>query len=248
VQPTIGDAFRRVAPLLPLVHDGLTIELVHRDADVVACRFAFAPGLAAPGALLEHLLARCVVLGRLIAGPRYAPPLRVTFRHRRPSDTRPHRALFAAPVLFSETEDALVFAESFLATPLARPNPGLDRILVDDAARRYEALPKSSSFTDHARRFIASRLDGGDASLEAFAAHVRKHPRSVRRRLAAEGLTYRGLVDAMRRALGERWLREGLPMVEIAQRLGFSEAAAFRRAFRRWKGHGPGKARRTRGG
>jgi AraC-like DNA-binding protein len=59
--------------------------------------------------------------------------------------------------------------------------------------------------------------------------------RTLRRRLAAECKTFRGVLDALRRDLALRHLRDkGRTVEEIAFGLGFSDAANFRHAFRRW--------------
>ena len=65
--------------------------------------------------------------------------------------------------------------------------------------------------------------------------------RAFARRLTAEGVHYSDLLDSARRALACRAVADGAqPFVVIARRLGFSEASAFNRAFRRWTGCAPG--------
>jgi AraC-like DNA-binding protein len=65
-------------------------------------------------------------------------------------------------------------------------------------------------------------------------------PRSLQRKLAAEGVAYRKLVDAVRRELAESYLAAGnFTLTEISYLLGFSSQAAFSRAFKRWVGLSP---------
>ena len=62
--------------------------------------------------------------------------------------------------------------------------------------------------------------------------------RTLHRRLGEENTTFRQVVSEVRRELAERHLREGkLTVAEIAFLLGFSEASAFHRAFKRWTVH-----------
>ena len=64
------------------------------------------------------------------------------------------------------------------------------------------------------------------------------------RRLKAEGITFAELLDRLRRRLALRFVREqGLSVKEAAYRLGFSDPAAFSRAFKRWTGMSPSEAR-----
>ena len=69
--------------------------------------------------------------------------------------------------------------------------------------------------------------------------------RSLQRRLAEEGRSYHGLVDETRKDAAERYLsNSSLSIGEVAFLLGYSEAAAFHRAFRRWSGATPQEFRR----
>jgi AraC-like DNA-binding protein len=71
--------------------------------------------------------------------------------------------------------------------------------------------------------------------LDAVARRLKIPPRTLRRRLHEEGTSYRALLDELRMQVSLRYLRETqLTVEEIAAALGFSDAAGFRRAFRRW--------------
>lgn len=71
--------------------------------------------------------------------------------------------------------------------------------------------------------------------------------RTLHRRLAAEGTSYRGLVDEVRVALAVALLESGLTVEETARQLGYSETAAFTRAFIRWTGERPSAHRKRPG-
>lgn len=67
--------------------------------------------------------------------------------------------------------------------------------------------------------------------------------RTLHRRLAGEGTSYRALLDEVRAALAGELLKSGLTVEQTAQRLGYSETAAFTRAHIRWNGHPPSRRR-----
>ncbi len=67
--------------------------------------------------------------------------------------------------------------------------------------------------------------------------------RTLHRRLAAERTSYRALVDEVRVTLALAMLESGLTVEETARQLGYSETAAFSRAFTRWVGTPPSKHR-----
>ena len=90
------------------------------------------------------------------------------------------------------------------------------------------------------RAALAIELRGGDPSAERVAAALSMHPKTLTRHLRSEGTTFRRLLDELRRQLAERYLRQaGLSVEEVAFLLGYSEASAFHRAFRRWTGRAP---------
>ncbi len=68
--------------------------------------------------------------------------------------------------------------------------------------------------------------------------------RTMHRRLAAEHTSYRALVDEVRANLASALLESGLTVEETARQLGYSETAAFTRAFIRMRGEPPSKRRR----
>jgi AraC-like DNA-binding protein len=85
------------------------------------------------------------------------------------------------------------------------------------------------------RRALASRVAGGDVRVHAVARALATSVRSLQRRLAAAGASYHQLLDLARKDAAERHLMESsLSIGEVAYLLGYSEAAAFNRAFRRW--------------
>ena len=99
---------------------------------------------------------------------------------------------------------------------------------------------------DTVQRVLAEELSEGGPTLEHLAKRLRMSARTLHRRLAAEGTTFRSVVTKLRMELAERALREPhLPIGEIAFRLGFSEPSAFHRAFKRWTGWQPLAYRRV---
>ncbi|MCW5801631.1 MAG: helix-turn-helix domain-containing protein [Deltaproteobacteria bacterium] len=96
---------------------------------------------------------------------------------------------------------------------------------------------------------ITAELRGGgdepSLSIGRVARRLGATPRSLQRRLRAEGVSYRELVDAVRHRRAIELVQRGIPSHDIADQLGFSEPRAFRRAFRRWTGILPSALRRA---
>lgn len=88
------------------------------------------------------------------------------------------------------------------------------------------------------RRLLAQ--SGRFASLDEMANQLELHPRTLRRKLSAQGYAYQKAVDEVRFKLAASYLaRTEMTHESIAERLGFSDASSFRRAFKRWSGQAP---------
>ncbi|MFL6084283.1 MAG: helix-turn-helix transcriptional regulator [Mycobacterium sp.] len=102
-----------------------------------------------------------------------------------------------------------------------------------------------------ARNGVAGRVrdlllarPGDPPTAEHVAREFLMSSRTLRERLAAEGTSYRELLDEIRERLAEEMLVAGLTVAQVAERLGYLEVSSFSHAFRRWKGMGP-RAYRT---
>ena len=81
-------------------------------------------------------------------------------------------------------------------------------------------------------------------TLAAIAKLLEVSDRSLRRQLREQGISFRGLLDEFRMQIALRYLRTTkLANEDIALALGFSDAANFRRAFRRWTNKSPSEIR-----
>jgi AraC-like DNA-binding protein len=114
---------------------------------------------------------------------------------------------------------------------------------IEAKAAEARAKPDSSALQRDIERRLEPMLASGDAGIDRVARELGLSRQTLYRRLKAEGVTFAQLLDRLRRRLALRLLREGLPVKEVAYRLGFSDPAAFSRAFKRWTGSSPSGSR-----
>lgn len=113
------------------------------------------------------------------------------------------------------------------------------------AAPRPAAAARSRGFSAQVEQRLEAALETGDVGIDRIARDLGYSRQTLYRRLKQEGTTYERLLDGLRRRLALRFVREqGLSVKEAAYRLGFSDPAAFSRAFKRWTGASPGEMRR----
>jgi AraC-like DNA-binding protein len=176
-------------------------------------------------------------LHRLARAPISVREVRLT--QERPSDemVAAHERVFGARVRFGCSSAAWCLERSALVVPLRSADPHLCAILEEQAALKL-AEPKVPSLAQRVRDQIALR--GAQAGVRAadIAADLAMSERSLRRSLSAEGTSFRGELDKVLAALAAERLRSEA-VDDVAAALGFSEPAAFRRAFRRWYGAAP---------
>lgn len=156
----------------------------------------------------------------------------------------PYFARFASigpRVRFEETSTCLRFARSLLERPLVTGDPAASRLTLQQCERELDALaPRIAS---RVRALVFAQ--GGFRSLEEVARTMHVSSRTLKRRLAEEGTSFRAVLDEARRAKAEELLRAPSRTLEaIASELGYADVASFSRAFRRWTGLAPGAWRK----
>lgn len=170
----------------------------------------------------------------------------VWFAHPRPNDISAYTRLFgAARLVFDAPDYAIVFDSSMLLRPNVRAEPPLYRILMAYGERLLEDLPKSESLSERVRRAIVETMPDGTVSAERVAAMLCMSRRTLSRQLGAEDTSFRALLEDVRQRFAKHYLEStNHGASDIAFLLGFSQSAAFVRAFRRWTGFAPGEYRR----
>ena len=150
-----------------------------------------------------------------------------------------YERLFRATPIYGCEDNAILIADDVLRLPLPHGNAILARVN-DEAAGRYLADVGRDDVLTRLKRLLQERLPSGDPSQDELAASLGLAPRSLQRRLAELGTSYRELINQIRHELALEYLAQTRYSVsDIAYLLGFAEVSAFTRAFKRWTGQSP---------
>jgi AraC-like DNA-binding protein len=169
----------------------------------------------------------------------------VTFACRAPADVSLFRSFFAAPVRFDAERSALVFEARWLAARVAGANAYIREILAERICQQAANAPEATG--DRFRRVVRSLVAGGKFTVDDLAAAFALSRRTLARRLNEQGTSFHELLDEARFLAARNLLQSSqAPISEIATRLGYRDATAFARAFRRWGRMSPIQWRRTR--
>ena len=169
----------------------------------------------------------------------------VWFAYPRPADLEPYMLVFGrARLRFAAPENALSFAESTLEHPLRHSDSKLHQLLVRFLRDRYTARGLAPSLIDTARSYIVQELSGGTAKVDHIAHRLGMSRRTLCRKLEEEGTSFKRLLNDVRCARAVRHLiLDASSIHQISEQLGYSEPAAFHRAFRAWFGTTPAEYR-----
>ena len=164
--------------------------------------------------------------------------------HAAPANVDAFRRIFGVAPTFDADRTALIFPERWLSRPLRTADPTLHRLMAE-RARELE-LATGADLVELLRRILKPLVNSPDCSLARAAGQLGMHARTLNRRLADEGTTFRELREAVRLEAACQLLRDTrMPSYQIAEILGYADGTALSRAFRRWAGMPPGKWRKA---
>ncbi|MDF5721038.1 MAG: AraC family transcriptional regulator [Rhizonema sp. PD37] len=243
--PNLNEAMERIVRSVRVLHE--EAEMVFEIQGKVArlTHTVLSSPLPLYRAVSDWVVAGIFLLIRRITGVDFVP-FKVGFQHRLPEEISAYHRLFRAPVEFNQPINEIVFDSTFLSLPLLKSDPDLGRVLDRYIEVLLANLPTSESFIDSVRREISRELRGGNLDAEMIAKRLGFVSRTLQRKLKESGTSYQELLDETRQSLSIHYLQEQhMTVSEVAFLLGFSEASAFSRAFKRWTGTTPGEFRRA---
>jgi AraC-like DNA-binding protein len=239
---TVGEALRLAATHLG-INDRGAISLV---LDVGNSRTALGYALfggRTPAALqiLDGAIAMQYRLLSDLCGPSWRPLL-IQLSRSRPRTVGPFRKILGPNLKFNSVLSAIVFESRWLDHPIAGADPA-SLAAVNTVIESTEAR-QASSFATQVRRAVYALLFTDSATAPQVARLLNLPERTLRRRLADEGVTVRGLVSEARRELSYHLLRAtDLSVSEISQALHYADIAVFSRAFHAWSETSPSQWR-----
>jgi AraC-like DNA-binding protein len=150
---------------------------------------------------------------------------------------------FGAPVRTARNHASLLLARSTLDAPMQSVNATLRQMAVSYLDVQFPA--PGQSVGARVRQAVSRSLGTGHARKDSIAGLLAMHPRTLQRRLGAEGTSFEAIYDAVCRDTVLRNLGgTQMPIGQIADLIGLSRPAALTRACRRWFGATPLQVRR----
>jgi AraC-like DNA-binding protein len=222
----IGDG-----PRFPMEADGRGLWIVDRRSD--------------PNAfpeLTESTFARMASRPRAFGVEQMMLAVEVT--HPRPAYASEYDRILCAPVTFDAPRNAFLIDVRYMDHPVALQPRYVFGVLSAHAQALMDALIRAKTLRGRVEAMLMPSLHTGTANIDAIARELAMSRQTLYRKLKAEGATFEEVLEGLRHQMALHYLRSRRVSVnETAYLVGFSEPAAFSRAFKRWTGKSPREAR-----
>ncbi|WP_104106185.1 AraC family transcriptional regulator [Nocardioides sp. 616] len=245
---TLADALENVTSYLFVHAEGLRLTVQERrqgsaehGPDVVEVCYdagpGRTPGVQGTGLVLGY--AHRVAL-QLVGGP-YG--LRsVDLPHAAP-DRASYEAHFGVPIREGRPCAMLRVTGSLSSIPVLSRDDELQRLAVAMLARHRRA--PGDDVVEAVRTYLVAAMGTSPLTVSAVASSLSIHPRTLQRLLANAGTTFGHVLDDLRRQTARQLLiSSSVPIAQVAQRIGYAEAATFSRRAQGWWGLTPLDVRR----
>lgn len=241
---TLKDALERYQRYIRLVSNGVDVFFVKKNneyhfnielkSDVQRDDINY---LAADAAL-----ASLVKLCRISYGDDFAP--NSVLMKRESSDYEKELVeYFRAPIKFNNALAGFTFDATKLEKKLSSANAELahnnDKIIMEHLAKLDRA-----DIINQVKVVLVDLLSSGAVNEDMIASELHVSKRSLQRKLAQLGTSYKRVLEETRSNLAKQYVENStLSITEISYLLGFSETSNFTRAFKRWTGKSPSELR-----
>lgn len=181
---------------------------------------------------------------QLVCGPRRFDDASfvkaVHFTHLDPGYREECERIFRAPVVFGAERNAIQIDPNWQMHKVQRLPRYAFGVLTDHADALLRDLERSKSTRGRVESLLMTVLHTGEASMDLIASKMALSRQTLFRKLKGEGVTFAKVLDELRRKLALDYLKaKKVSVNETAYLVGFSDPAAFSRAFKRWTGASP---------
>lgn len=192
--------------------------------------------------IMDAVLFGCVFMGEQLID---TPVTGVGILRKGPEPAHFHRfrPSINAPVTYNAPEDALVIPRDALAAPIRFRDARLAESSRAQCEQTLKQLTGDTGFSGRVRRVIETSYPF-PPKLARVAATLLVSERTLKRRLQEENASFQAMVDQVRLERARELLTgSAMNLSQIAERLGYADAANFTRAFKRWTGLNPSQYR-----
>lgn len=177
-------------------------------------------------------------LHRDVMGPDIHP-IEIRAAYPAPTHAGIYETLLGCPVQFDAPLSDISFDAKWLEQPISISHPIPASLIRETCDRLLADLQPTAGTASIVCAMLLER-PGRFPDIEWLAHNLGISSRTLRRKLMAENTSYQQLLDSVRHRLAVDFLSTTrINTDDVAAALGFSDAANFRQAFKRWSGRRP---------
>lgn len=155
-----------------------------------------------------------------------------------------YEEFFGVPVRINRQSAMLRVPRSIASRPLAGADENLR--MLSRAFLAEQVSDAGAATAPRVRAAVQQVLGTAPPEIGSVARLLATHPRTLQRRLAAEGTSFSAILDSVRRTEARRYLTTtDMPMGQLAAMIGLTEQATFTRCAQRWWGSTPTGVRKA---
>jgi len=240
--PTLGDAVNLGVRLQNHAGSLLRLEVEQTESRIALSVRSPFPEPDIQPFLVEEAFGVFLMLTRTLVGDDFNP-VSIDLSYPRPAYAAQYEAIFKCPIRYDQTNDVFTADAAWAEKKIATYDPLTHRQTLNYLQMAVTQESMGEELIESVERIIRRDLQQAP-SLTSVAAQLCMSDRTLRRRLAENNLTYQSVLDEVRKSRALALLNNSrLSVEEIAFEVGFSDSHNFRRAFKRWTGHGPNQLR-----
>jgi AraC-like DNA-binding protein len=237
--PTLRDAISICSQFERLLMDGAHLRLRERGTVGTISLDFVRKSPRADRMLAEFTVAALVRLLEVFGGFG-TRAIAAHFEHPSPEHRREYTRIFSGVERFGRSFTGLDIDPLLLDRRQLHQHSTLSAVLREHAEQQLERVGREPGFLERLQEYLLSRAPSRIPDMQRTAKDLGTSVRSLRRRLSEHGVSYRALAQATLETSAKQLLGDSRRSVqEIAHDLGFADAAAFHRAFKRWTGLTP---------
>lgn len=179
-----------------------------------------------PRHYVEALLLGCVIFCRTQLGSSWHPSA-VSFSHERLADVAVYKNAFGVVPAFGQDKNCFLATRKDFDRKIARSDER-SKLVMQHFLQELERQKRNNPI-GMVESFVRPLLFAGKATAAHVAALLSMTPRTLQRKLAAEGTTFQHILARTRMEIFNDYAPSGMSLTELAPRLGFSDASAVSR-------------------
>ncbi|QEC67891.1 AraC family transcriptional regulator [Panacibacter ginsenosidivorans] len=156
-----------------------------------------------------------------------------------------YRAFFGCDVLFNKDSNRIILSKKDVDTAILTSDQSMFHLFNSIVADK-QALLATNSMKANLKQVLFMQFKGRIPSINEAASALHITPRSLQRKLLLEGTTFRDVAGEIRKDIALQLMQnQSIKISDISDILGYSNGAAFRKAFKSWTNAAPRAIRKV---